>query len=90
KKNSKCVLLSDSINKVKMVDDYLKNDTIDYKQVMYIGDDILDIPLLQKVGISGVPKDGRREVKRVVNFTTKAGSGEVLPEIIDYLKQTKK
>lgn len=90
KENSKCVMLSDSINKVKMVDDYLKNDTIDYKQVMYIGDDILDIPLLQKVGISGVPKDGRREVKRVVNFITKSSSGEVLPEIIDYLKQTKK
>jgi len=90
KENSRCVMLSDSINKVKMVDDYLKNDTIDYKQVMYIGDDILDIPLLQKVGISGVPKDGRREVKRVVSFITKSGSGGVLPEIIDYLKQTKK
>lgn len=90
KTNGNCVVLSDSINKVKMVDEYLKHDTIDYKQVLYIGDDILDIPLLQKVGISGAPKDGRREVKRVVSFTTKSNSGEVLPEIIDYLKQTKK
>jgi len=85
-----CVLLSNSINKVKMVDDYLKQVNIDYKQVLYIGDDILDIPLLQKVGISGAPKDGRREVKRVVNFITKSNSGEVLPEIIDFIKQTKK
>ncbi len=88
--NNKCILLSDSINKVKMVDEFLKHDTIDYSQVLYIGDDILDIPLLQKCGISGVPKDGRREVKRVVSFTTKAGSGAVLPEIIEYLKQIKK
>lgn len=90
KTTSNCVVLSNSINKVKMVDDYLKNITIDYKHVLYIGDDILDIPLLQKVGISGAPKDGRREVKRVVNFITKFNSGEVLPEILDYLKQTKK
>lgn len=90
KENSNCIVLSNSINKVKMVDDFLKHDTIDYKQVLYIGDDILDIPLLQKVGISGTPRDGRREVKRVVSFTTKSNSGEVLPEIIDYLKQTKK
>lgn len=90
KTNSKCILLSDSINKVKMVDEFLKHDTIEYSQVLYIGDDILDIPLLQKCGISGVPKDGRREVKRVVSFITKAGSGEVLPEIIEYIKQIKK
>lgn len=90
KAHNKCIVLSNSINKVKMVDNYLKKDSIDYKQVLYIGDDILDIPLLQKVGISGTPKDGRREVKRVVNFTTKSNSGEVLPEIIEYLKQTNK
>jgi YrbI family 3-deoxy-D-manno-octulosonate 8-phosphate phosphatase len=90
KDNSKCILLSDSINKVKMVDDFLKHDTIEYNQVLYIGDDILDIPLLQRVGISGAPKDGRREVKRVVSFITKSGSGHILPEIMDYIKQTKK
>ncbi|KAF0151509.1 MAG: 3-deoxy-D-manno-octulosonate 8-phosphate phosphatase YrbI family [Ignavibacteria bacterium] len=90
KTNSNCIVLSNSINKVQMVDDYLKHEIINYKQVLYIGDDILDIPLLQKVGISGAPKDGRREVKRVVNFITKSNSGEVLPEILDYLKQTKK
>jgi 3-deoxy-D-manno-octulosonate 8-phosphate phosphatase (KDO 8-P phosphatase) len=90
KVNTKCIVLSNSINKVKMVDNYLKKDSIDYKQVFYIGDDILDIPLLQKVGVSGTPKDGRREVKRIVNFVTKSNSGEVLPEIIEYLKQINK
>jgi 3-deoxy-D-manno-octulosonate 8-phosphate phosphatase (KDO 8-P phosphatase) len=84
-----CIILSASINKVSLVDELLKDLAIDYKDVFYIGDDLLDIPLLQKCAISAVPRDGRREVKRVVSFIAQSSSGNVLSEIIGYLKQSK-
>jgi YrbI family 3-deoxy-D-manno-octulosonate 8-phosphate phosphatase len=90
KMKDNCILLSASLNKVKLVDELLCEKKIDYKNVFYIGDDVLDIPLLQKSGLSSTPKDGRREVKRVVSFVTKNNSGEVLQEIIDYFKESKK
>lgn len=84
-----CIFLTASINKVEKVNELLSRLQIDYKDVFYIGDDLLDIPLLQKCGISAAPKDGRREVKRIVSFITQSDSGQVLNEIIDYLKQSK-
>lgn len=85
-----CILLSASLDKVQMVDDLLVKLNTDYKNIFYIGDDLLDIPLLQKSGLSATPKDGRREVKRITTFTTKNNSGQVLQEIIDYFKESKK
>ena len=90
KMHEDCIVLSASLNKVKMVDELLAEKKVDYENVFYIGDDLLDIPLLQKSGLSSVPKDGRREVKRVVTFVSKSNSGEVLQEIIDYFKESKK
>ena len=90
KTHGDCIFLSASLNKVKMVDEMLKDKKVDYQNVFYIGDDLLDIPLLQKSGVSCVPRDGRREVKRVASFVSKSNSGEVLQEIIDYFKESKK
>lgn len=61
-------VISKSINKVEDAEKLLKELRIDFKNVLFIGDDILDIPLLQKVKISAAPKNARREVKRVVDF----------------------
>ena len=90
KEEGGCILVSASLDKVQMVNDLSGKLNIDYKNIFYIGDDMLDIPLLQKCGLSSSPKDGRREVKRVVTFTAKNNSGEVLQEIIDYFKESKK
>lgn len=90
KSNKACFILNGSINKVEMVDQFLNEKKLTYDQVFYIGDDLLDIPLLQKCKLSSSPKDGRREVKRVVNFVTKNESGLVLEEIFEYIKQSRK
>lgn len=89
KNSNSCIVLSDSINKVALVDNLIISKNLSYDELFYIGNDLLDIPLLQKCKIAATPKDGRREVKRVVTFTTKNNSGNVLNEIIDYFKQSK-
>ncbi len=90
KSSKACIILNGSINKVEMVDNLLNEKKLTYDEVFYIGDDLLDIPLLQKCKLSASPKDGRREVKRVVTFVTKNESGSVLEEILEYIKHSRK
>jgi len=59
-------LINSSLNKVNDAEKLIKEIGIDFDEVFFMGDDILDIPLLQKVGFSAAPKNARREVKRVV------------------------
>jgi 3-deoxy-D-manno-octulosonate 8-phosphate phosphatase (KDO 8-P phosphatase) len=57
---------------------------IEDHQFAYIGDDLFDLPLLRTVGLSGAPKNARQEVKRQVDYVTRAGGGEgAVREFID-------
>jgi 3-deoxy-D-manno-octulosonate 8-phosphate phosphatase (KDO 8-P phosphatase) len=48
-------------------------------EVAYIGDDIIDIPLLRRVGFAAAPADAVDEVKSCVHYVSKqpGGSGAV-------------
>lgn len=71
-------VINSSINKLSNAERIIENLRIDISEVFFIGDDILDIPLLQKVGISAAPKNARREVKRVVDKIIPAEDVEFL------------
>jgi YrbI family 3-deoxy-D-manno-octulosonate 8-phosphate phosphatase len=64
-----CRVVTASFNKVSKVETILKELNLSFENVLYIGDDMLDIPLLQKSGIAIAPSNARREVKRIVDFT---------------------
>jgi 3-deoxy-D-manno-octulosonate 8-phosphate phosphatase (KDO 8-P phosphatase) len=49
---------------------------IDLEQVAYIGDDILDLPILRRVGLSATPADGDLEVKERVNYVSQYPGGQ--------------
>lgn len=85
-----CMVLAGSLAKVSMTDKFLQSRSIDYKNTFYMGDDLLDIPLLQKCGLSSAPKSARREVKRIVSFTsTSDNCDEILKELFNYIKKSK-
>ncbi len=46
------------------------------KETAYMGDDLIDIPLLQAAGFSATVPYGRAEVKKVVQHVTQAAAGE--------------
>jgi len=71
-------VINSSINKLANAEKIINNLRIDISEVFFIGDDILDIPLLQKVGISAAPRNARREVKRVVDKIISAEDVEFL------------
>lgn len=63
-----CFVISSSLNKEKLMIEKLKGLGMDFNNLFYTGDDILDLPLLQKSGISCAPSNARREVKRAVDI----------------------
>lgn len=46
------------------------------KEVAYLGDDIPDLPILQRVGLAVAVGNAVVEVKRVAHYVTKANGGE--------------
>jgi 3-deoxy-D-manno-octulosonate 8-phosphate phosphatase (KDO 8-P phosphatase) len=44
-------------------------------EVAYMGDDVNDLPLLRKVGLSACPSDARPEVRREVRLVTRSAGG---------------
>jgi 3-deoxy-D-manno-octulosonate 8-phosphate phosphatase (KDO 8-P phosphatase) len=66
-------------NKVEVSEVILQNRDLRYDQAAFVGDDIVDIPLLRRVGFSVAVADAAEQVKRIVDFVTqkKGGRGAV-------------
>ncbi|MBU1101443.1 MAG: HAD hydrolase family protein [Bacteroidetes bacterium] len=82
--NGECKVISASVNKVKAAAEVLLNNNLNFDQAFYIGDDILDIPLLQRVRLKACPSTARREVKRNVDFIV---SGNTAKEIFNEIEK---
>lgn len=55
-------------------------------EVAYMGDDVNDLPLLRKVGLSAAPADARPEVRAAVHFVAHAPGGRgAVRELCDLL-----
>jgi len=79
-------LYQGSVDKMTPYEEIKKVHNLRDEEVAYIGDDMFDIPLLSKVGFSAAPSSARREVKRVVDYITKASGGNgAVREVIDLI-----
>jgi len=55
-------------------------------QIAYIGDDIIDLSILVRCGLSATPNDARAYIKNEVDIVTGSKGGEgVLRDIADYI-----
>lgn len=84
-KNYDIRIINSSINKVSEAEKIIAEFNIGFNEVFFMGDDILDIPLLQKVGFSAAPRNARREVKRVVKKIIPAEDVELMLKEIKQL-----
>ncbi|MCX7798051.1 MAG: HAD hydrolase family protein [Melioribacter sp.] len=73
-----CIVISSTIDKVSAAEKILKDFKLECKNILFIGDGILDIPLLKKCGVSVAPKKAKREVKREVDFIIKNDNCEIV------------
>ncbi|MBC6414654.1 MAG: HAD-IIIA family hydrolase [Chromatiales bacterium] len=48
---------------------------INLQQVAYVGDDLIDLPAMKRVGLAVAPTDAHETVKQQANWVTSAGGG---------------
>ena len=73
-------------NKVLILDEIQKELNLTYSEIAYIGDDINDIEIMEKVGFSACPSDAVQECKNIVNYICKNKGGECcVREFVDEL-----
>lgn len=59
------------------------------EEVCFMGDDILDLVLLERAGLSAAPANARSEVRRVVDVVTTASGGSgAVRELVDLILKT--
>jgi 3-deoxy-D-manno-octulosonate 8-phosphate phosphatase (KDO 8-P phosphatase) len=80
------ILKQGSFNKLDPYSEIKREFGIDDKEICYIGDDILDMPILNLVGFSVAVPNAREEVKAICDYVTVARGGRgAVREIIDLI-----
>ena len=64
------------IEKIPILEEILGQAGIDGSQVAYIGDDLTDVVVMNRVGLSIAPANARPEVKRSAMHVTQAAGGQ--------------
>ena len=65
-----------AIDKIAVYSKILTKSTLLDKNVAFVGDDLVDIPVLKKVGFSAAVPDAVPEVKEIVDYVTSKNGGE--------------
>jgi 3-deoxy-D-manno-octulosonate 8-phosphate phosphatase (KDO 8-P phosphatase) len=65
-----------TIDKEKGYETILKKYTLKDEEIAYVGDDLLDIPILRRAGLSICVANGVKEAKKVSHYVTKKKGGE--------------
>ncbi|MEM3172629.1 MAG: HAD hydrolase family protein, partial [Candidatus Nitrosotenuis sp.] len=63
------------VQKDVILEQICKTFKVKVNEIAYIGDDINDIKLLDKVGLSAVPNDGILEAKKICHYICKSKGG---------------
>lgn len=76
----------DTLDKKSVLDKLIKIYDIEYSQVAYIGDSLVDIPLLEIVGLPISVSNGHNKAKELASYvTSKLGGEGVLLEVVELI-----
>ncbi|MBD5233477.1 MAG: HAD hydrolase family protein [Bacteroidales bacterium] len=76
-----------NIDKLPLFESWLEANSLKPEEVAYVGDDIPDLPVLKRAGLSVAPRDASPEIKEAAVYVTAAEGGygvgrELLEEIL--------
>lgn len=72
--------------KLPALDELIKKYNLSYENVSYMGDDLPDICILEKVGLACCPGDAVKEVKDICNFISQYNGGKgAVRELCDFI-----
>jgi 3-deoxy-D-manno-octulosonate 8-phosphate phosphatase (KDO 8-P phosphatase) len=69
-------LYQGKLDKLTIAQNLCQKLRLSLSQTAYLGDDLIDLPLLTRVGWSATVPYGRSEVKKAVHYVTRAAAGE--------------
>lgn len=75
--------------KAEILEDWCKELNIGIENVAYIGDDLNDMPVIQRVGLAACPADATLKIKEAVHviLTKKGGEGCVREFVDNYIRE---
>ena len=79
-------VFEDCHNKLPVLEEFLKKINLSSDNVAYIGDDVMDLPVMRYVGFSVAVANAVDDVKKQADFvTTRAGGKGAVREVIEYI-----
>jgi YrbI family 3-deoxy-D-manno-octulosonate 8-phosphate phosphatase len=86
KKMSVKKLYDGIVKKEQVLEKICQEFNIKPEEIAFIGDDVNDVKLLEKVGLAVMPNDGIKQLRIICDYRCKAHGGEgVLREIVDLI-----
>lgn len=75
-----------AIDKRSSYEEFKQSHSLKDEEIAYMGDDMLDLPVLQSVGFAAAPQNAHPAVKMAVHYITKAEGGKgAVREMIDMI-----
>lgn len=62
-------------DKLKFLEGFVEHNELNWKRILYMGDDLPDIPVLQNVGLPCCPADAAIEVKKISKYISPLNGG---------------
>ncbi|WP_297595855.1 HAD family hydrolase [uncultured Cetobacterium sp.] len=73
-------------DKIGTLESILKKYDIDYSNVAYMGDDLIDLAVMKKCKLAGSPKDAVEEILNISDFVSAKNGGDgAVREFIEYI-----
>lgn len=63
-------------DKLKCYNEILREENYKEEEILYMGDDLPDYPVMQRVGIAACPKDSAREILDIAHYVSDKNGGE--------------
>ncbi|WP_138434175.1 KdsC family phosphatase [Winogradskyella algicola] len=63
-------------NKIEQLNDYLEKKNVKASEVLYMGDDIPDFPVMKLVGLPCCPQDAAPEIKAISKYISHKNGGK--------------
>ena len=74
------------VNKMEMVDDIKREHGLRDEEIAFIGDDLVDLPVLRQVGFSVAVPNAVDEVRKIAHYTTNRHGGDgAVREVIEMI-----
>lgn len=75
-------------DKVVKLEEYMEQYGLKPEQIVYVGDDIPDLPVMRKVGVAACPADAAPEIRQICHFISERPGGHGC--VRDIIEQTLK